>query len=249
VAFSDFKNFHGRRIARKLESRTAMGQHVPLSLKVTKLEDLKSGDETLFAVATPTAPEKQLRVAGLRNEELLADVIGSREIVWPQPLDNGTKGKAGFFVSVDREGRVREAVPLFTPSERSNEPAVNQLKRWRFKPFVVDGVPVQAEGVVAFDVDTRKFGPAEALNNEEARKLVTGIFEPKIKPGSYPAGTVYKLWVAIDTDGHMIEAGSGGGPLDLWDACYGAARQWQFHPIVKNGQALPYRAVIEFKAP
>jgi len=256
VAFSNYQPFHGKLLARTLTNAPRLGEGL-MTLSVLDVEDLhlpntrlfKVPHTRLFKVPHSTPERDRLRFAANTEDELFDAVIGSREIVWPQPLDGQEKGKASFFISTDRRGNVREVIPLYTVNERTNDSAVSQLMKWRFKPFTVDGMPAQTEGVLTFDVDTRKWGPSDALSDAEARKLATGVIDPKIAPGSYPSGTVYTLWIAVDTEGKLIEAMAGDGPHELWDPCYESLRKWQLHPIVKDGQALPYRAQIVFKVP
>jgi len=56
-----------------------------------------------------------------------------------------------------------------TANERSNDSAIRQILRLRFKPAVKDGLAVQAEGILTFDLNTRASGPANALTDAEVR--------------------------------------------------------------------------------
>lgn len=248
VAFSAYEPFGGKPVARILTNAPRLGEEI-VTLKITKLEKLRSTDEGMFNIASVTPADKQMRFVSEAEQDLRDAVIGSQEIVWPQPLDGTQKGPASFFICIDRDGRARDVKPLYTVNERTNDSAVSQIVKWKFKPFMVDGVPAQAEGVLNFTVDTRAFGPTEPLTNSEARKLASGIVEPEIPTGKYPAGTVYTLWAAIDSEGKVIEVMAGDGPNELFMPCYDALRKWQFRPIIENGQPRPYRAQIAFRVP
>src|ERR1700683_4848686 len=71
------------------------------------------------------------------------------EIIWPQvPEDNNTTGETSYYVSLDRSGQVREVLPLSVAIERADDSARRQILKWRFKPVLRDGVPVQTESIL-----------------------------------------------------------------------------------------------------
>ena len=195
------------------------------------------GDET----SSPAIllPEKDLRSLSLET----------LEIIWPQALDGATTGQAKFRVSVDRSGQVQEVLPLETANERTNDSAVRQIMKWKFKPLVRDGVPLEAESILEFSLNTRAFGPREPLPDEEARKLASNIVGPVLPVGSFPSGTTSSMRAAIDSEGYLIEVIAGDGPTDLFFPCYEALKKWHFHPIMQDGQPRPYRAEITFRVP
>jgi hypothetical protein len=248
VAFSDYESFLGKPVARILTNAPRLGEDL-LALRVTELEELHEPQPDLFLVTGATPLDEQLRVVNASEADLRRAVIGSQGIIWPQPLDGGQKGSASFFVYIDRTGHVHEVQPLYPVNARTHDSAVSQIMKWKFKPFTQDGLPAQAEGVLNFTIDTRGWGPAEPLTNAEARKLASDIVEPEIPAGAYPSGTIYTLWAAIDSEGRVIEVMAGDGPNELFMPCYTAMRKWQFHPILKDGQPLPYRAQIAFRVP
>jgi len=243
--FTSYQSFHGKRIARRLVYTVSMGDF--MTAEVTKLEDLKHPEATLFAVDKTTRAEDRIRVASLEEPELRALARKSPEIIWPQVLDDTRRDPARFLVSMDSTGKVREVLPLDITHERSNDSAVRQLMRWQFKPAERDGRKVQAEGILTFDVDTRKWGPKEPLTDAEVRKLVSNAIQPVVAAGSLPTGTEYRLWIAVDSDGIVIEKIAGGGPSQLFGPIDKALRQWKFSPILEDGQPRPYRAELVFR--
>ena len=248
VIFADYQKFRDSKVARLLITVPEIG--VSWRADVLKLEELKHPDPDLFAIADPTAKEKQMNTAFLTEAEVRALAIEKPEIIWPQVLDGNTEGTASYLVSVDRSGTLRETVVVNSDNERANDSARRQLQKWRFAPASKDGVPVQAEGILTFDLNTRAFGRANPLTDEEARKLASNISEPEIPAGKFPSGTVYCLRVAVDHEGNVIEViASGDGPPDLFKPCYDALKKWKFSPLMENGQPRPYRANISFYVP
>jgi hypothetical protein len=178
---------------------------------------------------------------------LRSHLIGPPSIIWPQPLDGAENGPASFFISVDTTGQVREVLQLYTVNERTNDSAKNQLMRWRFKPFDVDGKKAQASGILRFALNTREFGPQVPLTDAEARKLVADPTGPKIEGSAPPPGTTYSLWASVDSDGHVIEIMAGDGPHPLFIPCMRAVQGWQFKPLTVDGTAVPFRANLVFR--
>ena len=106
---------------------------------------------------------------------------------------------------------------------------------------------MQAESILTFGLNTRAWGPAAPLSDAEARKLASNITEPMVPPGTAPAGTVYTLWAAIDSEGNVIEVIPAEGPPGLFGPCYQALLKSHFNPILENGEPRPYRAEIKFR--
>lgn len=247
VEFMDYEKFHGQRIARRLIYQESVGDF--MTEVVTELKELGHPDPGLFTVAEPTTVDKQIHVAVLREEELRGLAVHHPEIIWPQALDGAETGEASFYVSIDPQGKVREVLPLRTANERTNDSAIRQIMRWTFQPPAKAGLPAQAEGILSFAINTREWGPKEPLTDAEVRKLAANPVDPVIPPGKYPPGTVYKLRIAVDADGNIIEEIADGGPPELFGPCDAALKQWHLRPVDENGQPRPYRAEVVFRVP
>lgn len=248
VEFSDYRVFEGKRVARVLTNAPRLGEE-PVQLTVVKLEALESPDPSisLFAHATPAGD--QLRFVRLDEADLRAHVDGKDEIVWPQPLDGAERGEASFFISVERDGLVREVHQLYTANERTNDSAKSQLMKWKFKPVLVDGIPAQVEGILHFQLDTRGWGPKEPLTDAEARKLATRLEEPNLGDVKVPAGSTYRIWFSVDSEGRVIEVMAGDGANGLFVPCLQAIQHSVFQPLMVQGEPRPYRAQIVFRIP
>jgi len=189
------------------------------------------------------------QAAVLPEAELRSLALETPDIIWPQALDGATTGPASFSVSIDRTGQVLEVVPLHTANERTNDSAVRQIMKWKFKPVVRNGSPAEAKSVLSFNLDTRAFGPSSPLSDAEARRLADNIVEPSIPANKVPAGASKTLRIAIDAEGSLIEVIADDGPPELFMPCYDALKKWNFHPIMQDGQPRPYRATIICRAP
>ncbi len=247
VDFLDYKPFHEKRIARRLIFTVSVGDY--LTAEVTELEDLKDPGDSLFAIPSTTPRELRIVSATLEESELRSLAVEAPQIIWPQALDGAETGKASFYVAIDPKGRVREILPVATCNERTNDSAIRQIKSWKFKQAIKDGFPVQAEGILTFDVNTRAWGPANPLSDAEMRQMASNVVEPVVPAGAFPPNSVFKLWVAVDIDGGVLEKIIADGPPKLWGPCDAALRQWRFRPILENGQPRPYRGLVEFHIP
>jgi hypothetical protein len=246
VTFSDYQPFNGKRVARLVTYKIDQGDS--LQARVSDLEAMKSIDDKFFAIDQPTPKEKQIKVETLAQAELSQQALQPMEIIWPQVLDGHTSGETSYFVSIDRTGQVRDVLPLDVEIERANDSAVNQIRRWKFKPLIMDGVTLQMEGVLQFAFNTRAYGPADMLTDEEGRKYATTIVEPDYPTGAV-AGSTCTVRVAVDADGKVIEMIIGDCSPGLGQPCFKALGKWRFSPIVQGGKSLPYRAQIVFRVP
>lgn len=245
VTFTDYRRFHDKRVARLINVTVGVGE--ALGLHVDELKDIKAPDENLFLIESPTPQAQQIRSVVFSESALQAFALSTPEIIWPQVLDGATTGDASFYVSIDRDGNVREVLPVHTDNERSNDSARRQIMRWKFKPVSQDGLPVQAEAILNFKLNTRAWGPASPLTDSEARALASNTVEPAFPSGT-PVGTTYSMLVAIDSDGKLVEEIPAEGPAKLLKPCLDALSKWQFNPIIENGEPRPYRAKITFTA-
>lgn len=245
VQFAEFRDFTGKRVPRFVSMGPQYGEG--WQARITELRTLHDGDKQLFSVTAMTPSEKQIRIERLREEEFQALAERKQQIIWPQVLDGAVTGTAQFYVSIDRTGAVREAYPVRIDNERAYESACRQIKRWKFKPAMRNGVAGQAESILSFPMNTRGWGPRDPLGDEEARKLASNTVEP-VFPHGTPAGTVCTLNAAIDSDGQLIEVIGGNVPPGLSGPCYAALQKWQFKPFLENGEPRPYRAEIRFVA-
>jgi hypothetical protein len=244
LTFTRYKEFRNLRIARLVHGSGTDR----LFAEITTLESWKP-NEKLLEVASNTPVSDRLKDVYLPEAEVRAAALQPLEIIWPQALDGPTKGTSSYFVTIDREGKVREVESIIYANERTRDSAERQMKRWRFKPMLRDGIPVQIETAMTFSTDTRKFGPADPLTDAEVRKLVDRPVDPVYPVGTAPSGSVYKINIAVDSDGEVIERIAGEGPLTMSRLCWDTTGKWKYHPIIQNGSPMPYRGVVECHMP
>lgn len=252
VHLGDYREFDGKQIARRAHYTVSMGDF--MSAEVTELEGLTDPDYGPFRPHPQVPGNAPIRIAAMSQAELLHLAVKKPKIIWPQALDGAETGQASFYLSIDPEGHVREVQPVSTANERTNDSAIRQMMRWKFRPPTKDGKRVQAEGLITLALNTRAFGPAKPLTNRKMRKMATNPVNPILPPGMVPPGTTFRMRVAVDSDGQIIEEIVTDGPPDLFVPCDAALKRWHFKPImswhfwpIMKRQARPYRGLVEFK--
>ncbi len=248
VEFTDYRKFKGERVARLLIYRIDHGDS--WQARINTLGELQRHDEAAFQIENPTEKPGQIRAVVVQEAELRGLAQQALEIIWPQVLeDNQTTGETGYYVSLDRSGQVREVLPLSVAIERADDSARRQILKWKFKPVLRDGVPVQAESILNFSFNTRAYGPASPLTDEEVRKLATSVVDPVFADGAAPSGSTFEIRIAVDEEGTIIESMAGDGPHAMYEPCSRAVGKWHFSPIIEDGKPRPYRAKVICRVP
>ncbi len=247
VDFMSYQDFHGKRVARLLIYHVDPGDSY--KAEVTDLKDLKNADPKLLSIEQPTSRNQQIRSVILPEAELRNLPLQPLDIIWPQVLDGATSGKTSYYVSINRSGQVAEVLPLSVAIERADDSARRQIMKWKFKPTLQDGAPVQTEGVLNFDFNTRAYGPPAPLTDAEARKLASTSVEPSFPTGVAPSGSTYTFSVAVDEAGNVIAIIASDGPHELYALSFQAIGKWRFKSLSDDGKPRPYRAQVMFRVP
>jgi len=161
MEFHDYKRFGEKMIARRYQDDPEPGTE--LVAKVVLLEELKKPDMTLFSIGQPTPPEERLQSIYVSQATIENAAEGQPALTWPTVQSGKTAGVLSMYVSVDRQGHVREAYPLNSDNAGLQDAARDQLLKWKLKPMVVNGVPVQAEAGLTFRFETTLTTPSHQL--------------------------------------------------------------------------------------
>src|SRR5579859_27365 len=247
--FSDFRNFGGKSVARKISMSPEPGTKI--EAKVTELAELKNSDTAMFDVAgSPNPDDRMVRIRA--GEDLVRQaLLGTPEIRWRPVPDGKTSGTLSLGVSIDKEGQVRETWPLNSDNPFPQDQARKEVAKWTFKPFVLNGAPQQVETVLTFAFETKLDGSIPILSDAEARKLAKTTAEPQFMAGHKPAsGTTFRVRVAVDQQGRVL----GLQNIDNLDSnLFGhanlALHKWRFKPFLRDGKPDRFDADIVFKVP
>ena len=151
VALHDFAPFHDLQVARRLTAQTQGGPR--LTAQVTLLEDLSRSDAEMIRVAKPTPAGQQLRMVVVPEVELRKLALYTPAPHWPEGAEGVRSGTMTMRVVVDRSGQVRSIDNFFSKNPKLQTSAEEQLLRWRFRPYLDHGVPVQVISTLTFAYD------------------------------------------------------------------------------------------------
>jgi hypothetical protein len=245
--FKDYHDFKNKRVARRFVINPEPGTTIEAS--VTELTELTSPDESLFTVQQSTPPTERVGRISISEATARSLLAYTPDILWPSVRSGKTSGVLSMYISVDRNGRVREAWPLNADNAGLGDPAREQVMKWQFKPAKMHNVPVQTETVLTFAFNTKIGDPIPILSDGEARRLATNIVEPVFPPES-AKGAEVKVQVGVNLDGTINGVGNPYNvPTPVVMAAYGAARQWHFRPYLRNGKPDVFGADIVFHVP
>jgi hypothetical protein len=155
MEFHDYQKFGEMTIARRYQFDPEPGTN--LVANVVLLEELKP-DAGLFMVEHATSAEQKLQSIHVTQSTIEQVSDSEPAMVWPAVKSGKTSGLLSMYISVDRQGRVREAYPLNADNAGLQDAARDQLLKWKLKAMVVKGVPVQAESGMTFRFNTKLAG-------------------------------------------------------------------------------------------
>jgi protein TonB len=180
-----------------------------------------------------------------------------------------------MYISVDRAGRVREAYPLNSDNPGLQDSARDQLLKWRVKPIVLNGRPIQAEAALSFHFETTLSAPpAQPAAGAGLTAVATAsIPSPQIQvsPGVlqafllahpepvYPAAAKERkiqgkvvVALTVDRTGATKDIRVLSSPdQTLTDSAIAAVSQWRYTPYKLNGVTVDAQSTVEvnFKLP
>ena len=152
---------------------------------------------------------------------------------------------------IDKEGNTTDVLAV-EGDQLLRDAAVAAVKQWKFKPYLLNGEPVQVETNA-----TLKFKLKPPLDPGPPSKLRVsqGVAESNIRrkvSPVYPAEAVVNhvqgdviLRGTIDTEGNMVDVKPVKGDPMLIDAAMQAVKQWKYKPYTLNGRPVVVETTIK----
>lgn len=159
--FKDYHKFHQRIVAHKVSWLSP-----EVTATVTTLEDLGQVPDTFFETEAPGADLQPLHTMLLDELTFRRNLLPTDPVVWPTVENGPFRGNVTTDVVVDREGRVRDIEGVVSENGAMNDPGKDAVRKMRFKPFLVDGIPVQVMSQFTLSFKTDR--PAGSENFESA---------------------------------------------------------------------------------
>jgi hypothetical protein len=187
--FKDYADFHGRMIARTVNVGSPQ-----VTAKITTLEDLGVIPPDFFDTTGKDGDVKPLHTVLVDETSLRKNLLPFEQVSWPPLQDGPLEGNVTSQVVVDCRGKVRQVGTVVSENSGVNEAGRQAIGALHFKPFLVNGVPVQVMSQVTFPFKTVRPVGTEAFDSarnyfEHGRHL------------SFPAfgsGTPYVLHAEFD---------------------------------------------------
>jgi hypothetical protein len=149
VDYKDYAPFSGKQVARRIQEY--LGRDLQPEAHIIELSVLRTPDESLFAI---TETHALLKTVFVTEQEARAHILDAPPMVWPKIHEGQAAGLASIYVCIDRDGRVRETRMLNNDHPDVADAAREQVMRWRFRQFMAEGVPVQAETILTWAYST-----------------------------------------------------------------------------------------------
>jgi TonB family protein len=257
MEFYDYKSFGGKHVARRYESHPEPG--LRLVAAITLLDKVKDQDPSSFAITEPTSPEQRLLSIGVPQSTVELAILHAPPIVWPPVHSGGTSGMLTMYISIDRNGRIREIYPLTSDNAELEEVAREHLLQWQLKQLTVRGSPAQAESTIILHFDTKLLPSAPAppdqgptvlpirMNAKAAGALLishpTPVY-PQDALLSHLWGTVV-LELTVDREGiprdiHVLSTPGGSFSRAAMDVL----RQARYRPYLVNGKPVEIQFTV-----
>lgn len=155
VELDDVQMFEGRAVARDvkvIQTKTLLEE-----MKVSLLEPLPPGAEASIKPPADAVPEPFMVEAGFPHPESVYETAASlplpmyffpyRDVV-PVPI------------VIQKDGSVKVQRGEMGISTQLGDALENAINKWKYKPYLVDGEPVEVEQVVAYPIDGKPFVPS-----------------------------------------------------------------------------------------
>jgi hypothetical protein len=166
-----FQDFHGRQIARMVKS----GQP-QVTATVTVLEDLGSVAPGFLEASTASAGSEVLQTVVIDEELLRRNLVPAEPVRWPPAKDGPIEGVLTTSIVVDRTGMVREIGTIVSANPILSDSARQFIQTMRFKPYLVNGTPVQVVSRLTMPFKTARPAGMESFDSardyfERGRKI------------------------------------------------------------------------------
>lgn len=160
--YSDYSNFHGRKVARTVTSGSP-----EVTAKVTLLEDLPAVPSDFFDTKTPGGDSHLLRTVVVDELSLRKNLLPMDPPAWPKLKDGPLQGAITTDVVVDTAGNVQELGSILSDNQGLSETAGKWISSMHFKPYMENGAPVQVVSRITMAFKTVR--PEGSENFESAR--------------------------------------------------------------------------------
>lgn len=204
--YSNYEKFHGRMIARKVQSGSP-----EVTANVTVLEDLGDIPSSFFSADESAGDSPLLRTIVLDEASLRKNLAPAEPVAWPPVKDGPLEGVLTTEIVVDRTGKVRDVGTIVSDNPGVNEAFASAIGSMQLKPFMQNGSAVQVVSRVTMPFKTVRPAGAEIFDSarnyfERGRRLslpaagngkayvLQATFQAKVHDGKVAEGRYVDTW-------------------------------------------------------
>jgi hypothetical protein len=232
LEFEAYQKFGNKQIARRLS--VWPGDPSEVNATVTVLEPLQEVQHSrpgkpissLFNAPGDVGLASRLRFVAVPESALLpSDSAVRPPLSWPSSYTFPVNGVIAVRVQIDRAGNVREIPQAISKNQAIEAGAVAQIKNWKFKPYIMDGAPVEVVTTLLVPFHL-KYEPLGANGKEfpqisfgehiKQYRALSDLRAEGSKPfhlrasfvlGGGPAGRYEETWQSSDEWARQVELG------------------------------------------
>jgi hypothetical protein len=250
MEFHDYRGIGKKQVARMLVDHPEPGTE--LVGKVVILEDLSKVADAYELFSPLSASDDRFRTLAMSSAQMEALTADTAPVLWPSVRSGNTSGQLAMYVSVDNHGQVREAWPLNSDNAGLEDPARDQVRKWKIKaPIDKDGKSLQIEGALGFHFQCEIENALPILTSREEieRQIIKCNYNPILPKGVLPAGQSFKIRIGINEHGEETGETFPNVASNAIQAAHFEPHSCKFRPYIVNGQATYYGIEFTFTAP
>ena len=211
-------------------------------------------------------PQAVRRVARISSGVMQGQLLNKVEPAYPQiARDSRLQGMVTLHAIIDKDGHV-EKVDAVAGPEMLRDAAVDAVKQWIYRPYLLNGEPTEVDTtvVVSFSLNPSSGGGGPMIQSGHSEgtgyppppgsqqrpigpaRIASGIMQgqllgkvaPVYPPSAKKDGIqgTVVMHAIIGKNGHIDKLVVISGPDELRDAASDAVSQWTYRPYLLNGE-------------
>jgi hypothetical protein len=153
--FDDIQMFQGRAVAHDVKMR--LDGALNTELKVSVLEPLADANADRVKPGKDAVPQPFFIEPGLPRPEAVYEVAAALPI---QPGGMPFRGTFNVPILIRKDGTVKTLSAPEIWSQDLKDALQAAVSKWKYKPYMVDGQPVEAQYTVGYVIDGKPFVPS-----------------------------------------------------------------------------------------
>jgi TonB family protein len=195
------------------------------------------------AQQTDAPRPKKLRVS---QRVMAGQLIHRVEPEYPEAAKaQGISGMVVVQLQIDREGHVVQT-DIVSGDPLLTEAAVNAIKQWQFKPYTLDGEPVEVETTASVRVGLpQMLRVSQGVMEGNLVHMVNPVYPVEARAARLQGDVILEVTISREGDVSHLAVISG-HPL-LADAATNAVKRWKYKPYLLNGNPVEIESTIKIQ--